>query len=254
VGLAPTTSADAPNLAYARNLSWHLNGAPELSAMESTIRSVLSDVHVMYPGVDGQQIEGFYPGPTYSYARLPGWTPFYLYIRDTATDLPMVRYYYGTPALRSSVEEFLREQYPDGSVSATIGPDFKVDKATVVSDEETSAIVDAVEAYDALPDPAWLNQPLRGQTLIERPNRAMGVVIGVSREPDITQTMIYLGREKGTNQRIMIGASERPAYKGKSRSGVNVFDFKVERAKPKATGEPGPVFVGYGRIPGLGGK
>jgi cell wall-associated NlpC family hydrolase len=77
---------------------------------------------------------------------------------------------------------------------------------------------------------------------------------GVSRDPDITQTMIYLGREKGTNQRIMIGASERLAYKGKSRSGVNVFDFKVERAKPKATGEPGPVFVGYGRIPGLGGK
>jgi cell wall-associated NlpC family hydrolase len=77
---------------------------------------------------------------------------------------------------------------------------------------------------------------------------------GISRDPDITQTMIYLGREKGTNQRIMIGASERLAYKGKSRAGVNVFDFKVDRAKPKATGEPGPVFVGYGRIPGLGGK
>ena len=74
---------------------------------------------------------------------------------------------------------------------------------------------------------------------------------GVSRDPDITQTMIYLGREKGTNQRIMIGASERLAYKGQSRSGVNVFDFKVERAKPKSNNEPGPVFVGYGRIPGL---
>jgi peptidoglycan DL-endopeptidase CwlO len=77
---------------------------------------------------------------------------------------------------------------------------------------------------------------------------------GVSREPDITQTMIYLGREKGTNQRIMIGASERLASKGQSRSGVNVFDFKVERAKSKSNSEPGPVFVGYGRIPGLGGK
>jgi cell wall-associated NlpC family hydrolase len=74
---------------------------------------------------------------------------------------------------------------------------------------------------------------------------------GMSRDPDITQTMIYLGREKGTNQRIMIGASERLAYKGQSRSGVNVFDFKVERAKSKSNAEPGPVFVGYGRIPGL---
>jgi len=75
---------------------------------------------------------------------------------------------------------------------------------------------------------------------------------GVSRDPDITQTMIYLGREMGTNQRIMIGASERLAYKGQSRSGVNIFDFKVGRARSKANNEPGPVFVGYGRIPGLG--
>jgi cell wall-associated NlpC family hydrolase len=77
---------------------------------------------------------------------------------------------------------------------------------------------------------------------------------GMSRDPDITQTMIYLGREKGTNQRIMIGASERLAYKGQARSGVNVFDFKVERAKSKSNTEPGPVFVGYGHIPGLSGK
>ena len=74
---------------------------------------------------------------------------------------------------------------------------------------------------------------------------------GVSRDPDITQTMIYLGRQMGTNQRIMIGASERLAYKGQSRSGVNIFDFKVGHARSKSNNEPGPVFVGYGRIPGL---
>ena len=74
---------------------------------------------------------------------------------------------------------------------------------------------------------------------------------GVSREPDITQTMIYLGREKGTNQRVMVGASEGRTYKGHSRSGVSVFDFKVSRLGPKSAKEPGPIFVGYGRIPGL---
>jgi peptidoglycan DL-endopeptidase CwlO len=77
---------------------------------------------------------------------------------------------------------------------------------------------------------------------------------GSSRDPDISQTMIYLGREKGANQRIMIGAGERLVYKGQSRSGVNVFDFKVERAKAKSNSEPGPVFVGYGRAPGVSGK
>ena len=182
--VSPAISADAPDLNYAKSVSWHLDGAPEVSAMEPTIHSTLNRVHVTYPGVDAQPIEGFFPGPTYSYEKLPGWTPFYFYIRDSATDLPMVRYYFGTTALRSTIEEFLREQYPDGSISATIGPDFKVDKATVVSDEETSAIVDATEAFDALPDPAWLTQSLRGQTLIERLNRAMGWVLGVRRDPE----------------------------------------------------------------------
>jgi len=74
---------------------------------------------------------------------------------------------------------------------------------------------------------------------------------GVSRDPDVTQTMIYLGREKGTDQRIMVGASEANTFKGRPRSGVGIFDFKVGRAAPRTNKEPGPVFVGYGRIPGL---
>jgi hypothetical protein len=179
----PVRAADGPDLNYAKTVSWHLDGAPELGAMEPTIRSVLDHVHTIYPGVDGQKIEGFYPGPTYSYAHIPGWTPFYFYIRDTATDLPMVRYYYGAPALRTTIEEFLRLQYPDGSISATVGPDFKVDKATVVSDEETSTVVAAMEAYDIQPEPAWLNQNVRGQSLVERLNRAMTWALAQRRDP-----------------------------------------------------------------------
>lgn len=73
----------------------------------------------------------------------------------------------------------------------------------------------------------------------------------VNRDPDITHTMIYLGREKTTNQRIMVGASDGRTYKGQSRFGVSVFDFKVARLAAKSADKPGPVFVGYGRIPGL---
>jgi hypothetical protein len=180
---APASAADGPDLGYAKQVSWHLDGAPEVAAMEPTIRDILDRVHISYPGVDGQKVEGFFPGSTYSYSHIPGWTPFYLYTRDNATDLPMVRYYYGTPALRSVIEEFLRLQYPDGSISATVAPDFKVDKATVVSDEETSTIVAATEAYDVQPDPAWLNQALRGQTLVERLNRAMAWTLTQRRDP-----------------------------------------------------------------------
>lgn len=73
----------------------------------------------------------------------------------------------------------------------------------------------------------------------------------VNREPDISQTMIYLGRERTTNQRIMMGASEGRTYKGRSHLGVSVFDFKVARLSSKSEKEPGPVFVGYAHIPGL---
>lgn len=183
-GTARVAAAEGPDFGYAKTVSWHLDDVPEVAAMESTIRGVLSSVHATYVGADGQPIEGFFPGRTYSYEKAPDRVPFYLYIRDTATDLPMLRYYYGAAALRSTVEEFLREQYTDGSISATVAPDFNVDKATVVSDEETSAIVCASIAYSALPDPAWLSQSLRGQPLIERLNRAMGWVLGARRDPD----------------------------------------------------------------------
>ena len=74
----------------------------------------------------------------------------------------------------------------------------------------------------------------------------------VDRDPPITHTMIYLGREKGTNRRIMVGASDGRTYKGQSRFGVSVFDFKISRVGPGVVEKgPGPAFVGYGRIPGL---
>src|SRR5215212_7372514 len=74
----------------------------------------------------------------------------------------------------------------------------------------------------------------------------------VDRDPAITHTMIYLGREKATNQRVMIGASDGRTYKGQSRYGVSVFDFKIAGRKIIAGNEPGPTFVGYASIPGLG--
>jgi cell wall-associated NlpC family hydrolase len=80
-----------------------------------------------------------------------------------------------------------------------------------------------------------------------------GSTYSVNRDPAITYTMIYLGREKETNRRIMVGASDGRTYKGQSRFGVSVFDFKVAPAKATEDDRPGPVFVGYARIPGLPG-
>ena len=77
---------------------------------------------------------------------------------------------------------------------------------------------------------------------------------GVSREPEIVQTMIYIGRDKATNQRLMMGASEGGTYKGQKMSGVGIFDFKLGSAEQKEDEEATSVFVGYGRFPDLSGN
>jgi peptidoglycan DL-endopeptidase CwlO len=73
----------------------------------------------------------------------------------------------------------------------------------------------------------------------------------IDRDPPITHTMIYLGREKRTNKRVMIGSSDGRTYDGKQRWGVSVFDFKMPPPPKSGDAKISPSFVGYGRIPGL---
>src|SRR5881396_1622969 len=73
----------------------------------------------------------------------------------------------------------------------------------------------------------------------------------IDRDPPITHTMIYLGREKRTNRRVMVGSSDGRTYDGKQRWGVSVFDFKLPPPPQSGDAKISPVFVGYGRIPGL---
>ena len=73
----------------------------------------------------------------------------------------------------------------------------------------------------------------------------------IERDPPITHAMIYLGREKKTGQRVMVGASDGRIYQGQSRDGVSVFDFRVQRSGKVDEGKLRPTFIGYGHIPGL---
>ena len=73
----------------------------------------------------------------------------------------------------------------------------------------------------------------------------------IERDPPITHAMIYLGREKKTGRRVMVGASDGRVYQGESRNGVSVFDFSVRRARTNEEGKLRPTFIGYGHIPGL---
>ena len=73
----------------------------------------------------------------------------------------------------------------------------------------------------------------------------------IERDPPITHAMIYLGREKKTGQRVMVGASDGRIYQGQSRNGVSVFDFRIQRSGKADEGKLRPTFIGYGHVPGL---
>jgi cell wall-associated NlpC family hydrolase len=75
----------------------------------------------------------------------------------------------------------------------------------------------------------------------------------IERDPPITHAMIYLGREKKTGMRVMVGASDGRTYQSQQRFGVSVFDFKMPRADNGEieNGKTRPRFVGYAHIPGL---
>ena len=68
-------------------------------------------------------------------------------------------------------------------------------------------------------------------------------------DPPISHVMLYLGTEKSTGAKVMVGSSDGRAYHGLKRNGVSVFDFAMPRTP--VAGEPRSTFVGYARIPGL---
>ena len=68
-------------------------------------------------------------------------------------------------------------------------------------------------------------------------------------DPPITHVMIYLGTEKTSGAKIMIGSSDGRTYHGQKRNGVSVFDFTMSRTQ--ADSEQGSTLIGYARIPCL---
>lgn len=67
----------------------------------------------------------------------------------------------------------------------------------------------------------------------------------VTRDPPVTHVMIYLGINRNTGRRVMVGASDGRRFNGVSRYGVSVFDFEMPRPGSDAR------FLGYAAIPGL---
>ncbi len=81
----------------------------------------------------------------------------------------------------------------------------------------------------------------------------------VDRDPPVTHVMIYLGINRHSGHRVMVGASEGRPFDSKSRYGVSVFDFTMpgkshqsdSTSKTSSATDLQARFIGYGSIPGL---
>lgn len=141
-----------------------------------------------FPGRLGT-VEGFGAGDRYPQ----------IWLRDSATLLPLSRWLASRAALSSWLEEHLAAQAEDGSLNDWIagGPPeafrewapqareafrkgelvVSADKNTTETDQETSAVHAAYEVFRATGDVAWLKRPIGGQPLLQRLDRSLRYVL-----------------------------------------------------------------------------
>ncbi len=178
-GMVPTATRQATRstLSPTAATSWTFADEKYIDAMLPAIVSTLKERELSFRGAAGQ-VNAFYPGD--GYAKL--------WARDLATILPVAQYLYGENYLRSGVEELLIRQYSDdtrstngdngvlagaGALPGIVAPDGSVEKDTVTSDEETSAILAAYRYYRAAGGVAWLKKDLGGRSVLDRLNAAL---------------------------------------------------------------------------------
>jgi hypothetical protein len=138
--------------------SWLFPSDPAIEAVRVTAQEVFSSTQVTWADAAGQPVAGFRPAAIYP--------P--LFGRDLSWIAPAARLFYPPSAWQSGVEAFLRRQYSAttrsaedgwqagaGALPGVLHSDGRVDKASAVSDEETSLIGAAYSLFE-VQGAAWL--------------------------------------------------------------------------------------------------
>jgi hypothetical protein len=152
-----------------------------IAALQSFFQSTLTKTEKQFPGQRGL-LKGFGAGTTYPQ----------VWLRDSATAIPVTRYYYPAEYLTSWIEEHLAHQNRDGSLydwiagspksnfltgaprardvyrSGSSGVAVSADKNTTEADQETSAVDAAYQVFQITDDRKWLTKNIAGQSLIRR--------------------------------------------------------------------------------------
>jgi len=172
---------------YSRQTAW-ATGDAALDRLQDFLRPTLEANRKELVGRTGP-VKAFGAG-----ARYPQ-----VWLRDSATVIPLARYHYPAAYLTSWLEEHLANQGADGGLDDWIaaGPSsafvadaprareifragaavLTADKNTVEADQESSAVRGVCQAFRATGDRAWLRKPIGGVPLLERADRALGFLL-----------------------------------------------------------------------------
>jgi hypothetical protein len=169
----------------------YVTADPDLNRLQDFFRPVLEANQKDFAGQLGR-IKGFGAGNTYPQ----------IWLRDSATLMPLTRYHYSLDYLTSWLEEHLTYQGEDGQLydwiasgepTRYVGAAPKVrevarftdagdaaktiqisaDKNTTEGDQETSAVAAAYQIFKITGDLQWLGKEIKGRSLVERLNHSV---------------------------------------------------------------------------------
>ena len=172
---------------YSRQTAY-ATGDPALDGLQDLFRPTLEANRKELKGRTGP-VKAFGAGTRYPQ----------VWLRDSSTLVPLVRYLYPAEHLTSWIEEHLANQGPDGGLDDWIaaGPAsafvadaprarevhragaavLTADKNTVEADQESSAVRGVCQAYAATGDRAWLGKSVGGVRVLDRADRALGYLL-----------------------------------------------------------------------------
>lgn len=162
----------------------YVTGDPALDRLQALFAPALAANVKQFAGREGR-VTGFGAGSQYPQ----------IWLRDSATLLPLARWLHGREALTSWLLEHLAAQAPDGALRDWIAagppeafrewaprvlalvpagaPMLSVDTNTTEADQESSAVRCARQAFEITGDVGWLLRPVAGQPLLRRLERAL---------------------------------------------------------------------------------
>jgi mannosylglycerate hydrolase MGH1-like protein len=183
VPLLDAAEPRAIDAGYSRQTAWS-TGDTALDRLQDLLRPTLEANRKELVGRTGP-VKAFGAGAAYPQ----------VWLRDSATVMPLARYHYPAAYLTSWLEEHLANQAADGGLDDWIaaGPPsafvrdaprarqvfragaavLTADKNTVEADQESSAVRGVCQAFRATGDRAWLRKPIAGVALLDRTDRAL---------------------------------------------------------------------------------